>query len=333
MDGIFLGEILYRLSSNILDDRTTGRNRALREIMAGIIDPIRGLNRLMQGKTFRRTNKEIYQKEPVNITLFAGLHSINTETNTLFSGYSAKMINVQLDYGNPFELRSRKPFDFFRVRAELNLGVGRKIVDNITGYGILFGKNVQAGKLAMLIGGFHYYDYYDTKSFELSTVALGGAVFSKLPLSKTSNLYTNIHLAIVPFAGSSVGPVSDTAQFRDYRFGYGLEGKIEASLNFSKYATISLLYNYYFIHSFNNTGRNELPNGTLGNNFINILKPKVTVTLFKNISMGVEYDLYFNDHYQQNYSPLHYVQTEQRVFLLLYLEDKQRRGHYNQHFV
>ena len=135
---------------------------------------------------------------------------------------------------------------------------------------------------------------------QTSTVALGGAVFSKLPLSKTTNLYTNIHLAIVPFAGSSVGPVSDTAQYRDYRFGYGLEGKIETSLNLGKYATISLLYDYYFIHSFNNTGWNELPNGTLGNNFIHILKPKITLALFNNISFGVEHDLYFNDHYQQN---------------------------------
>src|ERR1039457_953814 len=51
--GIFLGEILYRLSSNILDDRTRGGNRIFREIMAGLVDPVRGFNRLIQGKAFR----------------------------------------------------------------------------------------------------------------------------------------------------------------------------------------------------------------------------------------------------------------------------------------
>ncbi len=92
-------------------------------------------------------------------------------------------------------------------------------------------------------------------------------------MSKTTNFYTNIHLAIVPFAGNSVTSVTDTAQFRDYRFAYGWEGKVETSLDIGKYATIGLLYYYYFIHAFNNTGKNESPNGTLGNNYINILKP------------------------------------------------------------
>jgi Domain of unknown function (DUF3943) len=328
-DGILLGEILYRLSSDILDDRATGGQRVLREIFAGLIDPARGFNRLLQGKCFRRSNTEVYQKEPLNITLFAGVHSINNQSNAILSGSNDVMFNAQLDYGNPFEVRSRKPFDFFRLRAELNFGVGRKIVDNLTGYGILIGKNAQIGKLSILVGGFQYYDYFDTKSFELSTIAFGGGLFSKLPLSKTSNFYNSIHLAVVPFAGSSVGSVTDTAQFRDYRFAYGLEGKIESGLTLGKYATISMLYYYYIIHSFDNTGKDELVNGTLGTNYIQILKPRITVTLYKDLSIGLEHNIYLNNHYQNNYPPLHETQTEQRIFLMLYLEDPQRRGHYN----
>ena len=83
-NGAFLGEIFYRLSSNILDDRTTGGNRVVREIAAGLIDPVRGLNRLLQGKTFRHTTTEVYEKEPLNITLFAGIHKINVDNNTVF---------------------------------------------------------------------------------------------------------------------------------------------------------------------------------------------------------------------------------------------------------
>ena len=60
VNGAFLGEILYRLSSNVLDDRTRGAERVFREICAGIIDPKRGIDRLLQGKTFRRTNKDVY---------------------------------------------------------------------------------------------------------------------------------------------------------------------------------------------------------------------------------------------------------------------------------
>ncbi len=127
-DGIVLGEVMYRLSSNILDDRATGRERVLREIFAGLVDPVRGFNRLLQGKYRRRTNSDVYQKEPLNITLFAGIHSINNDENTILSGHNDEMFNIQLDYGNPYEDRRRKPFDFFRARAELNqlIGGGRE---------------------------------------------------------------------------------------------------------------------------------------------------------------------------------------------------------------
>ncbi len=328
-DGILLGEVLYRLSSNILDDRSSGRERVLREVLAGLVDPVRGFNRLLQGKSFRRTNREIYQKEPLNITLYAGSHHINNSENNFLSGKGNEMLNAQLDYGNPFEDRPRKPFDFFRLRAELTFGGGRKLVDNITGYGILFGHNMQWGKMAVLAGGFQYYDYFDTKSFELSTIAFGGGIFSKLPLSSTSNLYTHINLALVPFAGSSVTVVSDTSQYRDYRFAYGVEGKIESSVNLGKYAMITLLYNYYLIHAFDNTGNSESRIGTLGNNYISMLKPKITIQLYRALSFGMEHSIYFNNHFQQGFPELHTAQTEQRVFLMLYLEDAQRRGHYN----
>jgi uncharacterized protein DUF3943 len=328
-DGIALGEITYRISSNILDDRSTGVERVFRELAAGLVNPIRGVNRLLQGKSFKRTNKEVYQKEPINITFYSGLHMVNTPDNELLSGTGSLMLNIQLNYGNPFEVRKRKPFDYFKFRTELNFYSGRKIVDNILGYGILLGKNMQAGKFSLLFGGFQYYDYYDTKSFELSTIAFGPGLMSKLPLSQNSNLYTNIHLGLVPFAGSSVGIVTDTAQFRDYRFAYGLEGKIESAVNLGDRAMFYLNYYYYFMHAFNNTGKSESQVGTLGNNFISIIRPKITLQIYKNLNIGYEESIYINDHYQDGFSPLHSTIREQRIFLMFYWEDPQRRGHYN----
>jgi hypothetical protein len=98
----------------------------------------------------------------LDISIYAGLHRINDNRNGVFgNGSNGFLINAQFDYGNPFELRTRKPFDFFRLRVDLNFGVGRKYLDNVTGYGLLFGKNAQLGKLALLIGGFQYYDYME----------------------------------------------------------------------------------------------------------------------------------------------------------------------------
>jgi hypothetical protein len=321
VNGTFFGEIIYRLSSNILDDRTRGGERVFREIAAGLINPMRGINRLIHGETFRRTNKEVYEKEPINISLYGGYRQINDAPYGAFgtSSYSA-MFNAQFDYGNPFEIRKRKPFDFFKLRIDLNFGVGRKYLDNILGYAILFGKNKQLGKLALLIGGFQYYDYWDNNKFELGTIGFGGGVVTKYPLTRTSNLYTSMHLALVPFGGNSPKFVLDTTLGRDYNFVGGLEAKFESTFNLGKYATATLRYYFYWMHTYV---------GTNGNNFTHILKPRITVRIWKNLSIGTEAQLYYNDLYQRDRPGVHAIQTEQKVFLLFYLEDKQRRGYYN----
>ncbi len=328
--GMFLGEISYRLSSNILDDRAVGGNRVFREIAAGIVDPVRGLNRLLQGKSFRHTTTEVYQKEPLNITLFGGTHIINKDahpnspTNAVISanekGSTEALVNLQLDYGNPFEEIYRKPYDFFRLRTEFSFGSGRKLVDNVTGYGILIGDNTHVGKVAILYGAFQYFDYFDNKTFELGASSFGGGIFTKYAFSKSVNLYTSAHVALIPLAGNSTRFGPDTSQVRDYTYNDGIGAKFESTLSLGKYATVALQYYYFFLHTYN---------GPAGNNYINLLKPRVTVQLAKNINLGFEHFIYFDDRYLQGLAPIYSVRTEEKIFLSWFLEDPQRKGRYN----
>jgi hypothetical protein len=322
VNGAFFGEIFYRLSSNILDDRTTGIQRVSRELLAGLINPMRGLNRILQGKTFRRTNKEVYQKEPLNVTLYSGMHLINQGLIPDFADNTTSiMFNAQFDYGNPFEHRRRKPYDFFKFRVELDFGAGEKILSNATGYGILSGKNVRYGEHSLLFGTFQYYDYWDNMTFELGAIGFGGGVFSKIPIGKESDIYTNIHAAVIPFAGNSTHFGPDTvSEFRTYNFGGGLEGKFESTVNIGKRATASMIFYYFYIHTYE---------GIPGDNFIGILKPRITVNLFKGLSVGAEYYVYYNDRYIEDFEPIHSKRSEQKLFLLYYFEDNQRRGKYN----
>ncbi len=321
LNGAFLGEIFYRVSSNILDDRTRGFERVWRELLAGLIDPMRGLNRIVQGETFRRTNKEVYQKEPLDISLYAGMHKINAGSSP-FSGQStySEMVNIQLDYGNPFEIIPRKPFDFFKLRTEVDFGVGRKFLSNASGYGILFGKNMDYGENSLLLGAFQYYDYWDNKTFELGAIGFGGGAFYKLHISKAFDLYTNVHAVVIPFAGNSTHFGPDSSQFRDYDFCNGVEGKFETTLNWDKYATASLIYYQFAFRTFK---------GQSGDNLIGIFKPRVTVQVYKDLSIGFENFVYLDDRNVTNSPAINSVRTEQKLFLSLYFEDLQRRGHYN----
>ena len=322
VNGALLGEIIYRLSSNILDDRTSGTQRFFRELAAGIIDPSREFGRIMNGKAFRKTKKEVYQKEPLNVTIYAGVQTLDNRVQDLFkTSTTNEILDLQLDYGNPFENRKRKPFDFFKLRIDLSYGVGRKILDRVTGYGYLTGRNYLAdsGHKAMLVGIFQYYDYWDNKTFELGAAGFGAGVITKFPINKTkkSNLYTSLHLTIIPLAGTSTKFGPDTSQFRDYNYGCGLGGNFESTINFGRSATITMAAYYYYIHSY--IGLKE-------NNFIGILKPRGTIRLYKSLSIGFEEAVYYNHVHSPGLPVVHLNRTEQKLFLMLYLEDGQRRG-------
>ncbi len=322
VSGAFIGEVCYRLSSNVLDDRTRGSERVFREIAAGLINPVRGVNRLLDGKTFKTTNKEVYEKEPANLSFYTGIHIIdNGQTTSPGSGTSNLMINAQVDYGNPFEVRSRSPFDFFKLRVDANFGVGRKFVDNLIGSGILYGQNFQLGKLAMLVGAFQYYDYWDNLDFELGAVGFGGGIVTKLPITSKINLYTKADIVYAPLAGNNTRfGGTDTSQYRDYNYGDGMEAKFECMINFGKYADASVVYYYYMIHSYV---------GPPGNNYVSILKPRITLNIYKWLNIGFEDLIFYDDRYLVNLPPIHSVRNEQKIFLLIYLEDPQRRGQYN----
>ena len=152
LGGMFGGEIMYRLSSNVLDDRTTGTERTLREIAAGLLSPSRFLTRLFDGKLTHVTDQEVYKKEPLNVTIFTGIHQINNSNNNFLSGQTSELLNLQLDYGNPFERIDRKPYDFFKIIGEANIGLGRKIINDVTGYGILTGGNSRSWSIRSSFG-------------------------------------------------------------------------------------------------------------------------------------------------------------------------------------
>jgi hypothetical protein len=290
-------------------------------LVAGILNPSRALNRFTQGKMFRVTPREVYQKEPLNITLSAGVHKVNDKVgkdNKFATGSTNAMFNMQLDYGDPFETRHRKPFDLFRFRVELGYGDDKYLLDHIDGYGLLAGTTIKENRL--LGGLFQHYDYWRNTIFEVASLGFGGGLISNIPVTKQSNIYSNIHLAVVPLAGNNTQFGPDTSEFRHYNFGGGLQAKIEETMNIGNWATLGFTGFYYWIHTYN---------GLPGNSLVGILKPTVTVRLFRSLRLGFEHHIYHNDRYLNEIPTLHLTRTEQKLFLQLFLEDSRRKGKYH----
>ena len=231
ISGVFLGEVVYRLSSSILDDRKTGGARVFREIVAGVLAPVRGINRIIQGKVSRVVNKEIYQKEPLFLSVSAGAREPD---NGIFSA----MMQLHFTYGDPFEVRSRKPFDYFKLRADLNFGKNRHLANSVAGDGLLFGRNNDSThKMKTLIGGFKHYDYWNTDSFEIGAIGLGIGALTRLTMKK--GFFENtLHLSLVPLGANYENkiPAPDTAvnpNFKNYTYSGGAELKYLTAFNFN----------------------------------------------------------------------------------------------------
>jgi hypothetical protein len=320
LGGMFGGEILYRLASNVLDDRTTGFERVGREALAGILSPTRLVTRLFDGKLWHVTDQEVYKKEPLNVTVYAGLHLVNPD-NTILTGRPSELVDFQFDYGNPFEQIDRKPYDFFRLTAELDVGQGRKIIDKVTGYGLLAGTNSGPGSWGLLTGLFQDYDFYDNRTYELTTLGIGGGLVVRHPLLSHASWYSVLQLDVVPFGGNNfrAGP-RDSTQTRDFDFVGGAEAKFESTLSYSDAVSVKLIANYFWLHTYV---------GEPGNSFIWIIRPRMTIGLFDKLSLGIEETIYRSIRDSPTLATLRQTNTEQKIFLMYYFEDSKRGGNYH----
>jgi hypothetical protein len=223
---------------------------------------------------------------------------------------------MTLDYGNPFEKRARKPFDYFRLRTDLDFGVGRKIIALLTGYGLLTGKNIQSGNFEMLLGLFQHMNFFDNKTFELGSIGFGPGITSKLTLGKNSSLYANLHVNIVPFGALSNRFGPDTTQVKDYNYAWGAQAKIESNFNITSWVGVSIVGYYWWLRTLAG-----IPGNIPGNNYIALIKPAISFKLFDNFRIGFEHLVYYSDRYPRDFAAVHSVRTEEKVFLQIFLEE------------
>ncbi len=308
LSGAFLGEVFYRIASSLYDDRQRGAVRIARESMAAIMNPTRAFNRLTSGKISRVVAREVYQKEPLRIAANGGVHIVNPGRDR-FNNFDNRQTNftmsMQIDYGDPFETRKRKPFDVFRFQVELSEGDDEKLIDNVMGFGLLHGKTIRKRKL---IGFFQHYDYWRyNEVFELSSMGFGAGMMHKIPMGKKTLFQTNLHAAIVPLAGNNNPFLPDSTEGKAYNFGGGLQSKLEGFFDFNQRLFLGVKTYHYLITNYT---------GEAGNSLVGIIKPSIVLKVIDRFHIGFEHHIYHNDRYRPGgRDKFHISRTEQKVFM------------------
>lgn len=158
--GAALGEVFYRTSDLILDNRTSGGERFGREALAFLISPMRGLTRIITGEAWEKkpvVGNE-FGKPPYQLAISLGTRFLTSHDNDRFfkAGASAR---INLEYGDRYA-SSLRPYDYFSLLLDLNAMKTQPLLSRVEIMGSLLSKEViDTEKSNLTLGMYQHFDF------------------------------------------------------------------------------------------------------------------------------------------------------------------------------
>lgn len=318
--GAALGEVFYRASDLVLNDRATGSERIGREVAAFILDPMRGLTRIVSGQAWKKrsTSGRSFGLPPISIEASLGARMLTMIDNHGFSFGPAAEINIE--YGDRFEETTKIPYDYFSFNIELQGLKTQPLLSRIEIMGRLMSKEIiDRERVNMNIGLYQHFDFFDsdtirnedhdelipeTVPYKLGVPASagGGMMVRYIPDNKMS-LDGYLHLNLVALAGVS------TDFYRDYHRNYSWGGgfSIKAGINWAlanDKTSVKLANQLYWVRTRNNFDSQftwmmrpngegiEIEGGDSGITTFDHLEASVNYKLYKNLYLTAGLDFY-----------------------------------------
>lgn len=258
LGGVAIGEVMHRVSAVILNDRSRGFRRFLRELAATVVNPMQGLTRIIDGDAWHvRQDKYLYHdylRIPVELTLTAGSRYL-ADDGSFFRGEQQPFVHFSLQYGDPFAEEASRPYDYFTAQATLGFTGNQPLVSQLHLMGRLWSHVVYDGRQGKtLIGIFQHFNYFDSKPVKDGTrltpyriseaAAFGPGIIWQFPqVGNLSRLEQRIFGNLILLGGtkSDYYNVID----RDYNMGSGLSIKSATVMDFPRLGRFTLGIDYY----------------------------------------------------------------------------------------
>ncbi len=257
--GAAIGEVLFRASDAVLDDRLTGGARFERELVSFILSPIRGFNRLITGDAWkvRPTRGRLFGTPNFAIRVSAGYKTLlyNSHFKELHQGAA---LQIDAEYGDRFEVKSTKPYDYFTIKAELQMLKTQPLLTQIEIKGRLLAREIFDNYRSKgSIGLYQHFDFYDSDTidninkvpYKLGIPASVGVGFMFRDIERHQWTYDFFAHANVVALGSILSDHYQTDE-RNYNWasGYSLKGGFNLVFGKDKLA-ISLSHNFFRLYT------------------------------------------------------------------------------------
>lgn len=246
--GIELGEITFRLSDLFLDDRSTGSERIGREVLAGLISPMRGLSRLISGDAwkYRPYKGRSFNKVPVDFSVSLGSRFL-AEEEKLRNNSLGMNLTLRIDYGDLYNDDYFSPYEWFRFKLGVDFLSDQPLISQVNAVAAIWGKTVWKKDDRNLTAGiFQHFNYYNsqlklgkekeiTSPYQIAEAAAlgGGLIYLRKnnpanPVDVFAEFYAN-----AVFLGASSSDYFKVDN-RDYNMGSGYSLKSSIGLTYKK---------------------------------------------------------------------------------------------------
>jgi hypothetical protein len=164
--GIILGEMTHRISNKIVNNRHTGFRRQVNEVIALLINPTNGLNRILDrrwGKAMLNTKETDSSKISAEFDLGQRKFNTGDKTAPRYGWYG----RMRFLYGTPYE-NYRKPFSNISIHTEFGKD-DSSLINTVSVYGSLAGwelKSTEKTKSYAILSA--NYDHIHNEAFYYS---------------------------------------------------------------------------------------------------------------------------------------------------------------------
>lgn len=230
--GPLLGEALYRLSSAMLDERTTGGERFLRELFGAFFSPMRGFNRLYTGEAWRLGPGPL-RSHPLFLSLDVGVDQVHfQDAGRATSNGPTALVATEIHYGDLLPAAGKTtlgPLELFDAYVALRL-FGNDHLNGSQAYchGLLYGwsadlpSSTERHRDNNVFGIVQSFDFHGASDIRFAGLSIGPADYVEWRFPKHRSLRIGMDLDWT-YLGASDGPFAEPGKGHKFVMGGALE--------------------------------------------------------------------------------------------------------------
>lgn len=310
MGGAMIGEVSWRLAEFLSGESTGEKTGWLRKSGAFLVNPVFGMDRLLNG-TPRRLGPStgpsklmglrITTSKPLGKGLTRSSGLVNSpETQVPLAGTS-----IRLAHGDPFT--AHKPFDHFT----LNVGISllKEPVANVNLRGQLWQTSAFEWRDSRsLFQMAQNYDYLNSSIYRLSANSFGAEWLTEVRLAGNWSLRARAQPLFIALGAASTEYYLEVE--RDYNFGIGSGWKTALSLHRPGFGSFTASSDRYWIRT---------QSGADGDEVIDIHSFELQKDLYKALGAGLGYHIYDRSGHYPDHPDVRILNQELRVLATLTL--------------